>query len=68
MANASVWVVLLVVAGAIVLAVGVIGGYLASLSSPEYFPVWMFVAFIGIILALAGIAMGMGSKPASSNH
>lgn len=62
MAKASAWVPILVVVGAILLAIGVIGGYLSSLSSPEYFPAWMFVAFIGIILALAGIAMGMGGK------
>jgi lipopolysaccharide export LptBFGC system permease protein LptF len=53
-------VVILVVIGAIVLLIGVAGGYIASLSFPDYFPVWLVVAFIGIILALAGIAMGMG--------
>jgi hypothetical protein len=58
-ANTNVTVILVVV-GAILLLVGVAGGYLSSLSSPEYFMIWMAVAFVGIILALAGFAMGMG--------
>ncbi|MCX6817879.1 MAG: hypothetical protein NTU57_03400 [Candidatus Aenigmarchaeota archaeon] len=55
-------IVILVVAGAIVLCGGIAGGYIASLNAPEQFPAYMFVAFVGIILALAGIAMGMGKS------
>jgi hypothetical protein len=58
--------VILVAAGAIVFGGGIAGGYLASLNAPEQFPAYMFVAFVGIILALAGIAMGMG-KPAEGH-
>jgi uncharacterized membrane protein YbaN (DUF454 family) len=54
--------VILVVVGALVLCVGIAGGYMASLYAAEQFPVYMFVAFAGIIVALAGIAMGMGGK------
>lgn len=62
MVNTSTWAVILVVVGAILLFIGVGGGYLASLSSPGYFIIWMVVAFVGIILALVGIAMGMGKS------
>jgi len=57
-------VALLILIGAVLLAIGVAGGYISSLSSPEFFIVWMFLAFIGIIVALVGIAMGMGGKSA----
>jgi hypothetical protein len=59
--NTSVTVILVVV-GAIMLLVSVVGGYLSSLYSPEYFVVWMAVAFVGIILALVGFAVGMGGE------
>ncbi len=63
-ANTSATVILLVV-GAILLLIGIAGGYLSSLYSPEYFMVWMAVAFVGIILALIGFAMGIsGGKSA----
>lgn len=58
--------VILVAAGAIVFCAGIVGGYQASLNAAEQFPTFMFVAFIGAILALAGIAMGMGGG--SSGH
>jgi len=57
-------VALLILIGAVVFAVGVAGGYISSLYSPEFFIVWMFMAFIGIIIALVGIAMGIGGKSA----
>ncbi len=60
---ADQWMLILILVGVIVLAVGLIGGYLAYLiPDQEFFPVWMFLAFIGIILTLVGIAMGMGEK------
>jgi uncharacterized membrane protein YgaE (UPF0421/DUF939 family) len=55
-------VALLILIGAVLFAAGVAGGYVSSLSSPEFFIAWMFLAFIGIIVALVGIAMG--GKPA----
>ena len=53
---------LLVVAGAAVLLIGLAGGYVSSLSSPEYFLAWAGVAFAGIIIALAGFALGSGKE------
>jgi len=60
MEGSKVLSAVLVVIGAVLLGVGVVEGYLSSLSAPDAFPAWMGVAFIGIILALAGIAMAMG--------
>ncbi len=57
-------VALLILIGAVVFAVGIAGGYVSSFYSPEFFIVWMFLAFIGIIAALVGIAMGLGGKSA----
>ena len=59
---ANMWTVIFVVVGAALLFAGVAGGNLTYASSPEYFPAWMTLAFAGIILALAGIAMGMGKS------
>lgn len=60
---ADTWMIIFVVVGIILLAVGLIGGYVAYLGEMyEFFPVWIFVAFIGIILTLVGFAMGMQEK------
>ncbi|MEE9323508.1 MAG: hypothetical protein V3U72_03095 [Candidatus Aenigmarchaeota archaeon] len=60
---ANTWMIVLTVVGIILLAIGLIGGYFVyAISTPEFFPVWMFLAFIGLILTLIGIAMGVGEK------
>ncbi len=60
---ADQWMVVLIVVGVIVLAIGLIGGYFSYvIPAPEFFPAWMFLAFIGLVLTLVGVAMGMGEK------
>jgi uncharacterized membrane protein len=60
---ADQWMIIFLVVGIIVLAVGLIGGYVSYiLQTPEFFPVWMFLAFIGFILTLIGVAMGVKEK------
>lgn len=60
---ADTWMIIFVVVGIILLAIGLIGGYVAYLGEMyEFFPVWMFVAFIGLVLTLVGFAMGMQEK------
>ena len=60
---ADTWMVILIVVGVIVLAIGLIGGYFAYIiPAPELFPAWMFLAFIGVVLTLVGVAMGAGEK------
>ena len=58
----NTWMVIFIVVGAVMLLIGAAGGNLTYVSAPEQFPAWMVVAFIGIILALIGIAMGMGKS------
>ena len=63
------WTIIFVVVGVIVLAAGLLGGYITYLNEMyEFFPVWMFVAFIGIILALVGFAMGIKEKSGSKEE
>lgn len=60
---ADTWVAVFVLLGAILLAIGLVGAYMMNLMDmPVYFPVMLFVAFIGVILALAGFALGMGGS------
>jgi hypothetical protein len=66
---ADTWMVIFVVVGIILLAVGLIGGYITYLGEMyEFFPVWMFVAFIGVILTLVGFAMGIKEKSGSKEE
>jgi hypothetical protein len=58
----NTWAVVFIAVGAAMLLIGVAGGNLTYASAPEQFPAWMVVAFIGIILALIGVAMGMGKS------
>ncbi len=61
---ADMWVVLLVVVGAVLFCAGLGGGYVSYLNSAaQAFFVWMVVAFIGIILTLSGFALGMKGRP-----
>ncbi len=63
---ADQWMIIFTVVGIIVLAIGLIGGYFAYLGKMyEFFPAWMFLAFIGLILTLIGFAMGMKEKESS---
>lgn len=60
---ADTWMVVFILIGVILLAVGLLGGYFAYvIPTPEFFPAWMFLAFIGLILTLIGVAMGAGEK------
>lgn len=60
---ADTWMIIFIVVGIIVLAIGLIGGYFAYIVGAfEFFPAWMFLAFIGLILTLVGVAMGAGEK------
>ena len=60
---ADEWMIIFLVLGIIVLAIGLIGGYFAYVIPAQvFFPVWMFLAFIGLILTLIGVAMGAKEK------
>lgn len=50
--------VILTVIGVVIFLIGIIGGYISSNSYPEYFIVWMGLAFIGIVITLSGFAIG----------
>ena len=63
---ADTWMIIFVVVGIIVLFAGLIGGYMTYLGEMyDFFPVWILIAFIGIVLTLAGFAMGMQEKSGS---
>ncbi len=48
----------LLVAGVALLGTGLIGGYITYVTdAPIYFPVYMFLAFIGVLLAIIGIGI-----------
>jgi peptidoglycan/LPS O-acetylase OafA/YrhL len=61
MPTTNSWSAILVVVGALLLLAGIGGAYVSSLSFPGYFVIWLILAFAGVIVAMAGIAMGMGS-------
>jgi len=62
MSNALV--AILVIVGAVMLLLGMIGGYIAYTAplAAEIFLVYISVAFIGVIVVLAGFAMAMGKE------
>lgn len=67
MAKENTTPTILTILGAVIFLIGILGGYISSNPYPEYFIVWMGLAFIGIIIALSGFAVGSKGEEKSKN-